>query len=146
MLRRGRDGGSEGDEGARAAAAAGRRLHRPRTSQPVTLPPSGFFSFPAADWRLCLRPIFGFSARFSLLFGFPFWKTHLGAFCHLSRILIEKRRGAQCQMWVIICHVCIDLDDRKEGDCGVCMIGKWAIQSLVRSEKGAFDKIRLEIH
>ena len=78
-----------------------------------------FLPFLLPDWRLCLRPIFGISARFSLLFGFPFWKTHLGAFCHLSRILIENRRGAQCQMWVIICHVCIDLDDRKEGGCGV---------------------------
>ena len=48
-----------------------------------------------------------------------FGKRISALFCHLSRILIEKRRGAQCQMWVIICHVCIGLDDRKEGGCTV---------------------------
>ena len=80
MLRRGRDGRSEGDEGARGGGSG--RAATPQAANQSTshLASMRSSSFPAADWRLCLRPIFGISARFSLLFGFPFWKTHLGAF------------------------------------------------------------------
>lgn len=119
MLRRGRDGGSEGDEGARAAAAAGRRLHRPRTSQPVTLPRSGPLPFLLPTGGSAFARFSAFRLVFRCFSASRFGKRISALFCHLSRILIEKRRGAQCQMWVIICHVCIDLDDRKEGGCGV---------------------------
>ena len=89
-----------------------------RTSQPVTLPPDVLPRSCSTGGSAFAR-FSAFRLVFRCFSGSRFGKRISALFCHLSRILIEKRRGAQCQMWVIICHVCIDLDDRKEGGCGV---------------------------
>ena len=57
-------------------------------------------ALPSPDFRL-------FGSFFRCFSASRFGKRISALFCHLSRILIEKRRGAQCRMWVIICHRCL---------------------------------------
>ena len=148
MLSRGRDGGSEGDEGARAAAAAGRRLHRPRTSQPVTMPRSGFFSFPAADWRLCLRPIFGIPhALPSFLEGsepFPFFprETFDECFDEVLRVRLRNDNEGIFQNRYSIALFCMI---GKRVIAVFCMIGKWAISNWCDRKKARSKSPGLKI-